>query len=288
MFFNALLSWVKKSSWVGAGQFRGVFGMKLALPICVVETFARDAKRRPLPRREGSWNPLMLEVTAMGPRKVKLGEDGQALLEFALTFPILLTLVTLIMQFALVFNGTALVRYAAYNAARSAAVHLPLNGNNGGDSAVQSKARMAAAWSMAPVSPRASGGIFGGLPGNIGNIGGLDIADRLLYAWGILTMTDGVKVQRAGDFGSGSNSSGWSVREPVYVTVDFYFALLIPPADRVLWYFGGSAKDFTSILLYYATGGKLKTLDMKGKAVFLHTGVDCGEKSSGACNGGRG
>jgi hypothetical protein len=211
----------------------------------------------------------------MAVRKIELGEDGQAMVEFALTFPLLLTLVTLVMQFALVFNGTALVRYAAYNAARSASVHLPLNQNDGGNARVQERARTAAALSLAPVSPPVFGSIFPGSAPAL-DLPGLPIANRFAYAWATLLLTDGIKIQRRGDFeaGSGASSSGWGIREPVYVTVNYHFALMIPPADQALWRLGGRARDVWSFVLYGASGGRLKALRMTGKAAFIQTGHD--------------
>jgi hypothetical protein len=211
----------------------------------------------------------------MEPRQVELGEDGQAMVEFALTFPLILTMVTLIMQFALSFNGTALVRYAAYNAARSASVHMPINGNDAYASDVQYFGRFAAALSMAPACPKGFGGLFGGPPGGTGSIGSLDITDRLGYAWGVMSVVDDAMTLETKD----GATSGWVVRDPVIARVNFYYPLMIPPANKLIWSLasGGQADGWSSA--FYAMSGKqLKTIRMTGKAAFVYSGLDntCG------------
>ncbi len=60
-----------------------------------------------------------------GYRKRKLGEDGQAMVEFAITFPWVVLIVLAIMQIALMYNAKAMVDYAAFCGARCATVFVP-------------------------------------------------------------------------------------------------------------------------------------------------------------------
>jgi hypothetical protein len=203
-------------------------------------------------------------------RKVELGEEGQAMVEFALTFPVVLTMVTLIMQFALAFNGTALVRYAAFNAVRSAAVHLPIYNGNGNDTRVLSRARLAVALSMAPVCPTGFGGSFGGTPGGIGDIGSLDLTERLAYAWGVMQLVpDSVTLRTR----SGA-SSGWNVRDTIVCRVKFYFPMIVPPANQFIWLLRGGSADPVAQLISSRTRGLVKALPMTGRASFIYTGLD--------------
>jgi hypothetical protein len=210
----------------------------------------------------------------MRARRIELGEDGQAMVEFALTFPLVLTMVTLIMQFALAFNGTALVRYAAYNAVRSASVYLPLNRGDANAAQVRQKARMAAALSMAPACPKGFGGVFGLPPGGVGRIGTVDLTERLAYAWGVMAaVPDSIVLQtRSG------GTRGWEVRDPIFAEVNFYYPLTIAPADKVLFVLGGGERDAQSRAFYGMTNRRLKALRMTGKAAFTYSGFDAVER----------
>ncbi len=65
-----------------------------------------------------------------GPRRplkelVRREESGTAMLDFVLTFPFFTMVVLLVVQVALIINARVVVAYAAYTAARSAAVNVP-------------------------------------------------------------------------------------------------------------------------------------------------------------------
>lgn len=79
-------------------------------------------------------------------RRLRSDEQGQSLLEFAISFPIVLLLVLAIMQFALMWNAKHVVNYAAFCAARSYIVY------GDGD-----KASLAAKIATIPVSAKVSG-----------------------------------------------------------------------------------------------------------------------------------
>lgn len=98
-------------------------------------------------------------------RRRNMGEEGQAMVEFAITFPILLLLVLSIIQIAIMANTAAMVNYASFCGARSAAVFLPRYSTGGvtgmiddGPNKISSfkkyaKIHLAIAMALAPVSP---------------------------------------------------------------------------------------------------------------------------------------
>ncbi len=88
-------------------------------------------------------------------------EGGVAMLEFAMVFPIGLMLSLLMVQSSLLMVGNHCVNYAAYCAARSAIVMVPLDLSNnephnvvafGGASGKTERIRQAAVWAVMPVS----------------------------------------------------------------------------------------------------------------------------------------
>lgn len=80
-------------------------------------------------------------------RRTAPGEEGQALLEFVLTFPIVVFLVLAVLEFSHYANVVQTVQYAAFAAARAQIVH-------GRD---ESAAAKAAALAMAPFAESATG-----------------------------------------------------------------------------------------------------------------------------------
>ena len=61
-----------------------------------------------------------------GLRDLKEDEDGQAMTEFILTFPLLLFITLCIMQLSLIYTARLVVNYSAFSAARAAVVFIPL------------------------------------------------------------------------------------------------------------------------------------------------------------------
>jgi hypothetical protein len=106
----------------------------------------------------------------------RLDDRGGSELEFALAFPVFLVSVLTTVQVALMVNAALIVDYAAFCAARSAAVWLPQeNGDEAAgsitdpqlrDSEKGKRIRRAATFSCAPISPRLSQFAFGFLPGS--------------------------------------------------------------------------------------------------------------------------
>ncbi len=87
------------------------------------------------------------------------GQDGVAMIEFALVLPIALILSLIMAQSALLMVGHLCVHYSAYCAARSAIVYVPLGyepgrgeGRNVLNSAKLSRIKDAAVWAILPVA----------------------------------------------------------------------------------------------------------------------------------------
>ena len=89
------------------------------------------------------------------------GQDGAAILEFALALPIALMLVLIMIQSSLLMGGNLCVHYSAWCAARSAIVTIPLDtGGAEGPNVMDTydasgkylRIRLAALWALLPVS----------------------------------------------------------------------------------------------------------------------------------------
>lgn len=97
-------------------------------------------------------------LAALGRRTGRAGADeGGAMVEFALVLPFLLMIVLVMVQSALLMGGQLCVNYAAFCAARSAAVQIPRDmGLNEppnwlGDRKTE-RVRLAAVWAVLPIS----------------------------------------------------------------------------------------------------------------------------------------
>lgn len=204
-------------------------------------------------------------------RQRKLGEDGQAMVEFAISFPILLILVLSIIQIAIMANTSAMVNYAAFCGARSAAVFLPRYDTGGlmgfvdeGPNEISyfkkyAKIHLAVAMAMTPVSPPFSqvgvnipgisffasflNSLYSSVPSGVfGDIA--DGFDRFTYAY-IATL--GLDFGQSGiligddphDLHSGTGDTVTN-RGDITVRVKYLMNLRIPVANAVLsefkWY----------------------------------------------------
>jgi len=107
----------KLKSWVSWGLLgAGV----IFLTIVVVNTFRRArALKKEIKRDQDDDDER--------PRKRRLGDSGQALVEFIIIFPTILVITTCIMQVAMMKTAKMLVNYAAFNATRSAIVWIPMS-----------------------------------------------------------------------------------------------------------------------------------------------------------------
>lgn len=91
-------------------------------------------------------------------RLTPMGEGGSLALEFALVFPVFITLVLMLIQWVLLVNARVVVSYAVYCAARSAVVTIPtVLGSEEANRLGEEKEReiaAAAAIACLPISPR--------------------------------------------------------------------------------------------------------------------------------------
>lgn len=102
--------------------------------------------------------------------QLRLDQRGQAMTEFAVSFPIVLITTLILIQMALMFQAKNVVTYAAYAAARAAIVWIPAEADGEGKHAINidggdkmDKIHQAAAMACVPISPRASV-VLDGLP----------------------------------------------------------------------------------------------------------------------------
>ncbi len=90
-----------------------------------------------------------MQITISG-KKLRKDENGQAMVEFAVVFPVVFLLCLIIMQAFLLLSARQVVNYAAYCAARSAIVFFP----DSGHAEAKKKAKRAAiiaCWSISPM-----------------------------------------------------------------------------------------------------------------------------------------
>jgi hypothetical protein len=104
-------------------------------------------------------------------RRLAVEEKGAAAVEFALSAPVLLALVLLVIQFALVAVARRAVEGAAFAAARSAVVWIPDDDGEGanrlrlvGTSAKRDRIERAAALALLPAAPAGEAGAGGSEP----------------------------------------------------------------------------------------------------------------------------
>ncbi len=192
-------------------------------------------------------------------RRLALGNQGQAMTEFAISFPIVLITTLILMQLALMYQAKNVVTYAAFAAARAAVVYIPsdLGGEakhainiDGGEKI--DKIQQAAAMACIPISPRASV-VLGGLPfvGDIINnafsafsqmmsafgIAG-EYVDSALQRFAFSTFATQVVLYKADENGyqeqTGEVSWNWPTENDVGVMVRHRFYLSIPLVNRFI------------------------------------------------------
>lgn len=187
------------------------------------------------------------------------GESGTATVEFVLVFVPALAVCLVLLQTVLAFSGNLFVHYAAYTATRVAIVEAPTGALGGGgtirDSAEDEtyrKAERAAAFALAPVSGKLSGGsgepagFVAGLndyfdaydqeaPNWVANVAGQRLAYALRHTSIDLYQTrltaQGVRLVKLTDAGAETLSLG--PKDPVTVGVNHRLHLSIPYAAAV-------------------------------------------------------
>lgn len=161
--------------------------------------------------------PAQPSTPRRGARRLEMGEGGQAFAEFALTFPWVILACLSVMQLALMYATQNMVDYAAFCAARSAAVyvprHNPLGISGEGESEPNlvddfkkyGKIHLAAAIPLSIMSPSAVdigsnfpglggafgsiGDVFANLPGDVQDV--IKYVDRLAYAYAATSILGG-------------------------------------------------------------------------------------------------
>jgi len=83
-------------------------------------------------------------------RELRKDENGQAMVEFVVVFPVVFLLCLVIMQTFLLLTARQVVNYAAYCAARSAIVFFPEGGNTAAKKQAK-RAAIIACWSISPM-----------------------------------------------------------------------------------------------------------------------------------------
>jgi len=83
-------------------------------------------------------------------KELRKDENGQAMVEFVVVFPVVFLLCLVIMQTFLLLTARQVVNYAAYCAARSAIVFLPDSGNTEAKKKAE-RAAIIACWSISPM-----------------------------------------------------------------------------------------------------------------------------------------
>jgi hypothetical protein len=218
-----------------------------------------------------SWSARYLWRRVRRVALFPLGSRGTTELEFALAFPFFLMTCLVTVQSALLMNATLIVDYAAFTAARSAAVWLPQDQPGEGAYVIAADAESrspkwtrihnAATIACVPISPRATGvlaalGLAGGAAAfNVGDIASLasfagqgaveftrltlEMVDRVPYASLATTVdleTDDGRAQR--QFAAGGTVKA-RVTHRFYMNVPFAGAALGAVLGRRFIVFAG-------------------------------------------------
>ena len=192
-------------------------------------------------------------------RRIVLGTQGQAMTEFAISFPIVLITTLILMQLALMYQAKNVVTYAAFAAARAAVVYIPSEEGGEAKHSINldggekiDKIQQAAAMACIPISPRASV-VLDGLPfvGDIVSqafsafsqmmsafgIAG-EYVDSALQRFAFSTFATEVILYKADENGyveqSGEVTWNWPTENDVGVLVRHRFYLAIPLVNRFI------------------------------------------------------
>jgi len=191
------------------------------------------------------------------------GEQGMAILEFAMALPILLMLSLLMAQASLLMVGNVCVHYSAFCAARAAIVVIPqdygtseprnfiFDGDGDDNTTKKYQVKLSAVTAMTPVScgsedvmPAGAGGdaYVDGVTRFL-SLQDLDqpkwaderLSRKLSYAAAHTDVTIDGPVARPGD----EDNGGFQANENVRVTVNHTFYLSVPTAARIFRYLPG-------------------------------------------------
>lgn len=202
---------------------------------------------------------LRLCASLLRAGRAPLGERGQAMTEFAVSFPVVLITTLILMQMALMFQAKNVVTYAAFAAARAAIVWIPAEAEGEGKHAINldggdklDKIHQAAAMACIPIAPRASV-VLDGMPlvGDIASsafsafssmMGSLGLAgeyvDAALQRYAMSHFATEVVLYKATEGGfeeqSGEVEWDWPTDADVGVEVRHRYYLPIPLVNRFI------------------------------------------------------
>jgi hypothetical protein len=272
--FLAVASWLLVR--VGATSWALDHASLLALP-------ALRARLAPLPAPFYTWDAVLyaalgalalfavarlIAVLARTARSVAsilrrgrpaLGEAGQAMTEFAISFPVVLITTLILVQLALMYQAKNVVTYAAFAAARAAIVWIPAEAEGEGKHEINidggdkiDKIHQAAAMACVPIAPRASvvldgmpfigdviSQIFGAMSSMLGSFGPAgQYVENGLQRYAMSTFQTEVTLYKATVDGmeeqSGTASWDWPTDADLGVEVRHRYYLPIPVVNRFI------------------------------------------------------
>lgn len=231
-------------------------------------------------------------------RKRMADDSGVAMIEFVLVTPVLLFLTLLLVQTMLVFTGVFYVQYAAFAAARSAIVHIPMESSEPRNTistelgsekfdAIQSSAVLA----LMPVAGRENGSAQGadGLASGFDRVyqaQGKDVppwvegmlAERLTYAINHTEVSlEEILPGSSEDTINSRQASGvytFSPKASVGARVRHEFALTVPLASRIFTLVGESGTYSPASVNSDTPGPPGHWTKIESRAILTNEGID--------------
>ncbi|MEM1355975.1 MAG: hypothetical protein AAGH88_13965 [Planctomycetota bacterium] len=227
-------------------------------------------------------------------------ESGTATVEFVLVFPFLLTTSLLLLQTVLVFTGLFYVNYAAYAAARSAVVYVPLQVQEEANTITAleggykfDRIRSAAMIALIPICGEEAGTDGTGVPGQI--VQGVQEAyqaqgqtppgwvenllpGRVAYAMNHTeVLLFDVYASQAGEvvYESAGGTYTYGPRDAIGVEVRHEMALTVPVASRVFTLGSGNSGTYSPPSRSGDTPGPPgRWTEVTARAILTNEGVD--------------
>ncbi len=276
----ALLPPNLRASFAEAAPLPGVYNLDIALyaVLGAAALFAMFKLAVLLVRSARVVGPALL-------RRRRLGEQGQAMTEFAISFPVVLITTLILIQLALMYQARNVVTYAAFAGARAAIVWIPATTDNEGRHEINtdggdkwSKIHQAASLACVPISPRASvvlagmpgvggilGDVFGAFSGMMSGLGMTgEYLDSGLQRYAYSTFATEVTLYKASNSGfeeqSGTVTWNYPTDADVGVRVRHRYYLPIPVVNRFI----GDDWSFLSIPPFFS-------LNLPGQYTFIRS-----------------
>jgi hypothetical protein len=276
----ALLTPSLQASYAEAAPLPGIYNLDVALfaLLGAGALFAVGKLAVLLVRSTRVAVPLLL-------RRRSLGTRGQAMTEFAISFPVVLITTLILIQLALMYQARNVVTYAAFAGARAAIVWIPAATDNEGKHQINtdggekwSKIHQAASLACVPISPRASvvlagmpgvggilGNVFGAFSGMMSGLGlSGDYLDSGLQRYAYSTFATEVTLYKASQSGfdeqSGTVNWNYPSDADVAVRVRHRYYLPIPVVNRFI----GDEWSFLNIPPFFS-------LNLPGQYTFIRS-----------------